>query len=540
MSDLSITSPFPNNKISTGTIIAIIASVGFHGLLFTFSDIPLFSVEKKEIKSTPIRTIQLNEAEAVRLPDLSPPPLQIPEFPNTPLSNIPLLQTAIKLPFDTIPAPPPPLPDASVFLPSPLPDAIPQINPLEPENLPPVEQLSPDEIVPPPLIPPPLETKLDNSTRTPAIPRKDDLQELKKQLEIQRQLESELDIDIDSIEIRSANDILKEFSAPQISQNPQAEDNNQSDSNTATTPNPVENREFPLLPSDGQQKIVINPEEINSSQSSSDNKPTSEKDLLAIRRQNVLAEIQQRAEALEENKTNTSDKEGNDNYLNWLVTTNQTKPEKLTIKGKYPKDACLKKLEGSSTYGVTVDAQGVATNSQLIKSAGYPIFDRNSRQDISSNKFNNDTGKPLHYLVTVDFAYNQDICPDQIPTNNKKPTSPSSVPPILDEVPESVKKPVQPNTPTEDKKPQPNPVNTPTEDKKPQPNPVNTPTEEKKPQPNPVNIPTEDKKPEESKPLNDPIPELTKPRNDSSSNNNGRPTFTIENKPNPIPELTNP
>ncbi len=499
MSDLSLKSSF-SNQIPISTILGIIASLVGHGALFAVPNLPLFSVENKNIKTNPVPIVQLNDTEVARLPDLSPKPTQVPEFPNTPLPNTPILETALALPFPATPTPLPPLPTTSLFLPPDLADKTnqkPEIS--EIPEIPAIKELPVAKTVPipPPLLNnPPFDEPSDNS---PALPQKDDLQELKRQLETQQEIETEMNVDLNSIPLRSTNDILREFSNAPVNQNPNPE-TKLPPKDPEIPPNPVNVREFPLLPPTGKQDI----------------NPPSEQDLLAMAQENARTELQQRAAALAKNTNNTSDKEATTNYLNWLITINQVEPEKLTLKGKYPKDACLQKLEGSTTYGVLVNGQGEPTSLQLIKSAEYPIFNENARFEISFYEFKKDNPKP--YLVTVDFAYNQNICPEQLPPANQKhsqSTNNNTTPPLLDNIPQSVK-------PSEEKKPDLNPVNsTVSEEKKPDLNPVNsTVSEEKKPDLNPVNSTvSEEKKPdltpvsEEKKPDLTPVSEEKKPEN---------------------------
>jgi TonB family protein len=383
---------FPS-RISVSTTIGIIASVAAHGALFAFPNLPLFSVEQKPIQTNPIPVIALNEAELARLPDLTPQLLpQVPEFPNTPLPTTPLLETAIQLPFLNTP-PPPPLEGSSLFLPS---DPVDELN-IKPQDteLPPISNLpNIQTITPPP--PPTPDTSQTPTTPPPAITMRDDLEELQRQLALQREIETEINIDLDSLPKRTTEDILREFSNPSLNQN-QTPENNNNRENTSDSTNP---RGWPaqLLPVETPTQ-----DEIYS--------------LLSSTRDNTRAEIQQRMAALKLDTANTSDEEANNNYLNWLLSINQLEPENISIKGQYPKDACLQKLEGSTTYGVMVNAQGEATNLQLIKSSGYPIFNQNARHEISFHNFPKNVAKP--YLVKVDFTYNENRCPEQLPPANQ-------------------------------------------------------------------------------------------------------------------------
>jgi TonB family protein len=72
-----------------------------------------------------------------------------------------------------------------------------------------------------------------------------------------------------------------------------------------------------------------------------------------------------------------------------LAGSNATECERkeLSLTGTYPKAACLKQLKGTAIYNVLVDGNGKSTNLDLIRSAGYPIFNDQARQQINSHSF---------------------------------------------------------------------------------------------------------------------------------------------------------
>jgi hypothetical protein len=485
MSKVSANYPF-SSRISISTGISIIASLAVHGALFAFPNLSLFSVEDKPIKTTPIPVVELSSDELARLPDLSPKPTQIPEFPNTPLPSQPLLETAIQFPFANIPTPPPPLPNTSLFFP---PDPVDQANVKPGEDQSTVKQDLADvpappitETIQPPPPPNTTDTDVSKPNDPPVLPVRDDLQEQKRQLEEQQKLEAELNFDLDTkLRERSTEDILRELANPQISRNSTEETENPLSDLSKTPISPVVPRGWPSQVEGGNYPSE---EEINSVLRYQ-NQQNSAKDPSTLARDNTRVEIQQRMAALQKDTVNTSEKEATNNYLSWLITINQVEPENLIIKGQYPKDACLQKLQGSSTYGVLVNAKGEAINLQLIQSSGYPIFNQNARNEISFYEFKKDAPKP--YLVKVEFVYDKNRCPEQLPSadQNSKPVS-DAIPPSVNNTSSQQEKPE--STPvTGEKKPEPTPV---TGEKKPDSTPV---TEEKKPEPTPV---TEEKKPE--------------------------------------------
>ena len=173
---------------------------------------------------------------------------------------------------------------------------------------------------------------------------------------------------------------------------------------------------FPPLQSPLPPRELINsqPEEIaanSDTESNSPPTPPTTADIVAQRQQKLVARIRQRRESLQADKTNTTDEEATKNYVNWLVAMKADKPKELNITGTYPKDACLRKLQGTTAYGVLVDAEGKVTNLQLVKSAGYPILNQQAQKDIESHSFENQTDQPKPYFVNVNFEYDAEICP---------------------------------------------------------------------------------------------------------------------------------
>jgi TonB family protein len=219
---------------------------------------------------------------------------------------------------------------------------------------------------------------------------------------------------------------------------------------------------------------------------------------IARRRQEALmAALKERAISLQNDRTNTSDEEARKNYVNWAVAVKaENKPETLNIAGIYPKDACLRRLSGSAVYGVLANAQGRASNVELIKSSGYPILNQQAIAQINSLGFPNATGNSKPYTVNVSFNYDRQVCPSYgtAPTPSIEATKSPEVPDNLPENtnPQLVKPEVSPNPPVEARKEPPEPNN--------QATPVNPPLEARKEpiepnnQPTPVNPPVEARK----------------------------------------------
>ena len=149
------------------------------------------------------------------------------------------------------------------------------------------------------------------------------------------------------------------------------------------------------------------------------------------------------ASELEKDNTNTSNEEANKNYVSWATEVNNVQPKKITLQGRYPKDACIRKLEGTTTYGVTVNNTGNVVQSKLIKSSGYGLFNNQALAQIKNYKFASNSKTNVPYHVYVNFKYDSTICPSlsvsdlgKIPPKNsvnpspqiKKPESNSPAP----------------------------------------------------------------------------------------------------------------
>jgi TonB family protein len=142
--------------------------------------------------------------------------------------------------------------------------------------------------------------------------------------------------------------------------------------------------------------------------------PDPKQTLQEIRIRRLVAESIQGAESLIADRKNTTNEEAMRNDVRWRTKTGDAKPIELSISGNYPRNACMRRLEGTSVYGVVVNTQGQVANSSppyLIKSAGYQVFNQQALRDIYANRFANQTGQPKSFLVRVNYAYNEKLCP---------------------------------------------------------------------------------------------------------------------------------
>ena len=202
------------------------------------------------------------------------------------------------------------------------------------------------------------------------------------------------------------------------------------------------------------------------------------------------ADSQQRLSNLRQSLTRsevgTSDEDARKNYIVWLAKVQDVEPDQIEITGTYPRDACIRRLKGSSVFGVVVNAQGEVVALDLIKGAKYPIFNQQGSKDLGDRILDNETGKPKPYQVKVNYEYDSEICP-------------SLTLPSIRRAEEKQKQQTEP-IPAPKPKPEPKPEPVPAPKPKPEPKPV--PAPEPKPEPKPAPKPVPAPKPApELKPL---------------------------------------
>lgn len=234
--------------------------------------------------------------------------------------------------------------------------------------------------------------------------------------------------------------------------------------------------------------------------------------------------IRNLSQSLTRSEAGTSDEDARKNYIAWLTKVQDVEPKEIEISGTYPRDACIRRLKGSSVFGVVVNASGEVVALDLIKGAKYPIFNQQASQDLSERLLDNDTGKPKPYQVKVNYEYDSEICPSltlpslrraEEPKPEAQPeTKPQPAPAPQPEAKPEVKPEAQPEP---EAKPEPTPAPKPEPEAKPEPAPAPKPVPQPKPQPTPEpkplpslrdrlrNIPLPDRKPADFKDI--PLPE---------------------------------
>ncbi len=160
-------------------------------------------------------------------------------------------------------------------------------------------------------------------------------------------------------------------------------------------------------------------------------KPTPEK-VAAKKVDDSQKRITNLTQSLTKNEEGTSDEDARKNYIAWLAKVKEVKPDEIEVTGTYPRDACIRRLKGTSVFGVVVNAKGKVVALDLIKGAKYPIFNKQGGEDLSQLVLDNKTEKPKPYQVTVNYEYDPEICPSltlpSIRTEEKQKAAPAPKP----------------------------------------------------------------------------------------------------------------
>ncbi len=186
-------------------------------------------------------------------------------------------------------------------------------------------------------------------------------------------------------------------------------------------------------------------------------KPTAEQ-IAAQKTAQSQERISNLRQSLTKTNAGTTDEDARKNYVAWLAKVEAIEPDQIEIKGTYPRDACIKRLEGSSVFGVVINTQGAVATIDLIKGAEYSVFNQQASKDLGDRTFANQTNKPKPYQVKVNYQYDAEICPSlTLPSikraeETQQKTEPKLPQPATNTKPES--KP-QPQSPQSEIKPQP-------------------------------------------------------------------------------------
>lgn len=341
-----------SNKLISSSPIAIVISLAIHLLLLRYG-FTKFAIEKDKKIAIPenVPTIELTPQEQSRLPQLTSE-LNIPELNPTPFSN-----------------------NSSPF----------SLSPSSPENPNIFAGLPPISLPPPP------------SLTVPNVPPGQiPLSSLQSLPPILPPLPSLPTLPSTNFKLPPIGDTSALPLPPPVPSAPVESENKPASSTTAK-------------PSTQTKPIAAKKPE---TKTSAETKPTpSPTQIAAQRQQKLTKEVGDLSSSLKKSTSETTNEEARKNYVNWLSAIKAVKPEELTIEGTYPRDACIRRLEGTSVYGALVDAQGAVTKLELIKGAKYPIFNQQASKNISARTLANDTGDIKPYKINVDFKYDSEICP---------------------------------------------------------------------------------------------------------------------------------
>ena len=237
---------------------------------------------------------------------------------------------------------------------------------------------------------------------------------------------------------------------------------------TAIEEEPEEPEEPEPFPEEPEVSVVIETPEPEEPKPEEE-KPTPE-EIAAVRQQELQGSIADVSNSLQKQDLGDTDEDARKNYVSWISRIEEIQPEAIAFEGVYPKDACIRRLEGTSVYGVLVDSSNKIADTELLKGADYPIFNQQAIKDIGAYNFENTTAETKPYQVTVDYKYDAEICPSlTLPSLRKEnetpapePETPKPTPPETEpEVPEIVTPPEVESevpetvTPTETEEPKP-------------------------------------------------------------------------------------
>ena len=357
-----------SSKLINPAQLCLIISLALHLLVLKFG-LPSLKFDNDPVKRK-VSIIELSPEQQARLPNLSPQ-LNTPNTPDT--NNLPPID-------NSEPAAPFAIP-RSLF---------PGLG--DPSNLPPVA------------IPPP--PNFDNLPPLPPItditlPPIGDLSKLPLPPEIEPG-----NFKVDPSKVAPANPTKK---PGQPSKPENAQQQAQKSPQTAVKPDPKP-QEKP------DPKPQVEP------------KPTPEQ-VAAKKVDNSQKRIANLTQSLTKNEEGTTDEDARKNYIAWLTKVKEVKPDEIEAKGIYPRDACIRRLKGTSVFGVVVNAKGEVVDLDLIKGAKYPIFNKQGVEDLSQLVLENKTKKPKPYQVTLNYEYDPETCPSltlpSIRTEEKQKAAPA-------------------------------------------------------------------------------------------------------------------
>lgn len=405
--------PFNNSNT-----VAIAASIGIHALVLGLA-FPYLSATSSKGSSdqTDVRLVELTPAEQSRLPNLSPPTPEISQFSNPSLENTPLLDTPTIDPTQI-----PPSIDSFAST-----SSFPSLPPLEglqsAPSLPPLPSIPQMNVYSPPIasLPAP-------SQNLPAPPQLRSPQRYQEQ----------------ETPFREEN-IRPNF--------PQTDDEFTLD----------ELKNSPIVYGNQRQQEITQQQETAALSNPRRIDPSLEEERQRRLRAELIENAQRLQQSLQPDSTNTSSDEATKNFSTWISQNNvqqgftqgiRKEHLNMRINGNYPTIASGRQIEGTSVYGVVVDASGRPVDVQPLQSAGYPILDKQAKEDILRQAFQNPTGGKQSYVISVSYKDPNPTRNLPQPVNNQRQTTPSrqTTPTTPTAAPSS--QPVQPVTQPSNRKPE--------------------------------------------------------------------------------------
>ncbi len=207
------------------------------------------------------------------------------------------------------------------------------------------------------------------------------------------------------------------------------------DPSKVSSANPTKKPVPPSKPENAQQQAQKSPQTVSKPEPKPQEKPKPKptpKQVAAKKVGNSQKRIANLTQSLTKDEEGTTDEDAQKNYIAWLAKVNEVKPDEIEVKGIYPRDACIRRLKGTSVFGVVVNAKGEIVDLDLIKGAKYPIFNEQGGEDLSQLVLENKTKKPKPYQVTLNYEYDPEICPSltlpSIRTEEKQKAAPAPEP----------------------------------------------------------------------------------------------------------------
>ncbi len=183
------------------------------------------------------------------------------------------------------------------------------------------------------------------------------------------------------------------------------------------------------------------------------------KQVAAKKVDNSQKRIANLTQSLTKNEEGMTDEDASKNYIAWLAKVKEVKPDEIEATGTYPRDACIRRLKGTSVFGVVVNAKGEVVDLDLIKGAKYPIFNIQGVEDLAQLVLENKTKKPKPYQVTLNYEYDPEVCPSlTLPSIERAEEKQKAAPaPAPKPEPKPEPKPAPAPAPKPESKPEPKP-----------------------------------------------------------------------------------